>query len=116
MEVNCFWDGPRLTLLEQMCLASFLHHGIGVNLYAYDPPHDVPAGVVLRDATDILPRDRLFRYAAGSFNVGSVAGFAIIFRYELLLKHGGWWTDTDVCCLQSWDLENAEIYFREAYF
>lgn len=41
MEVNSFWDGPALTMVEQLCLTSFVTNGIGYNLYVYEePPKD----------------------------------------------------------------------------
>jgi hypothetical protein len=100
--INSFWDGERLTTLERVCISSFLHHGYAYELYVYDEPD----GVVLRDAESILPRSQIFRYAAGDFNLGSIAGFSDVFRSTLIYKRGGWWADTDQCCVnrQGWRL------------
>jgi hypothetical protein len=113
MEVNSLWIGKRLTKLETLCISSFIKNGIGYNLYAYDLPVVVPKDVVLKDAADILPRTKIFRYQAGTFNVGSVAGFSNLFRYTLIDKLGGWWVDTDHCCLQPFPCDADEIYFQQ---
>lgn len=95
-------------------MASFLRHGVTYNLYVYEEPEKLPGGVVLKDAAAILPRAKVFHYSAGEFNVGSIAGFANLFRYTLLQQAGGWWVDTDVCCLKPFDLPGNEVYFEES--
>jgi hypothetical protein len=113
MEVNSFWHGKSLTNLEILCISSFIKNGIGYNLHVYDAPLAVPKQVVLKDAADILPRTRMFRYKAGNFNVGSVAGFSNLFRYTLIERIGGWWTDTDLCCLKPFSCDSDEVYSQQ---
>jgi Alpha 1,4-glycosyltransferase conserved region len=113
LEVNAFWDG-ELSSLETLCITSFLRHGVGYNLYVYDEPAKVPSGVILKDAEAILPRDKVFRYAAGEFNLASIAGFTNLFRYTVIHQRGGWWIDTDVCLLKPFDFPGEEVYFEES--
>jgi len=113
MEVSSFWHGSDLTALKRMCISSFLANGIIYNLYLYDPPANIPDGVTIKDATEILPRSRIFRYKAGTFNLGSIAGFTNLFRYTLIHSHGGWWTDIDVCCLKRLAEDKPEVFFSE---
>jgi hypothetical protein len=113
MEVNALWLGERLTNLELLCLSSFVKNGIGYNLYVYDRPTGVPEDVVLKDAAEILPPTRIFRYQAGRFNLGSVAGFSNLFRYTLIDMLGGWWVDTDICCLQPFACDVDEMYIQK---
>lgn len=113
LEVNSFWDG-ELTLLETVCINSFLQHGVAYNLYVYDKPQNLPTGVTLRDAAAILPREKVFRYTAGEFNLGSIAGFTNLFRYTVIYQLGGWWIDTDVCLLKQFDFAETEVYFEES--
>ena len=113
LEVNAFWDG-ELSLLEKLCITSFVRHGVGYNLYVYDEPANLPSGVTLKDAEAILPRDKVFRYTAGDFNLGSIAGFTNLFRYTVIQQRGGWWIDTDVCLLKPFDFAGEEVYFQEA--
>jgi hypothetical protein len=113
VEVNSFWEGERLTNLETLCIRSFIRNGIGYNLYVYDAPEGVPENAVLKDAADILPRTKIFRYKAGDFNAGSISGFSNLFRYTLIHEIGGWWSDTDVCCLRHLSQDFDEVYFQQ---
>ncbi len=110
MEVNSFW-ADELTALERLCMSSFVQSGITYNLYVYDEPAGVPAGVAVRDASEILPRDQVFRYNAGNFNRGSVSGFSNLFRYSVIHQRGGWWIDTDICFLRDFDQPAALVGF-----
>jgi hypothetical protein len=80
-------------------MQSFCDHGHKYILYSYDNV-EVPIGVDVMDAAQIIPRDRLFIYGdKAGVGQGSVAGFSNRFRYELLHRFGDWWVDTDVVCL-----------------
>ncbi len=107
--IQGLWIGPRLSTMEQLSIRSFLAHGHPYHLYVYDSVAGVPAGVEVRDAADILPRSRIFRYREG----GSYAGFANHFRYRLLLERGGWWADTDTVCLRSFALRRDYVFASE---
>lgn len=107
--VQSLWIGPRLSTMERLCIRSFLANGHGFDLYTYGPVEGVPPGVVLRDANEILPESRIFRYS----NRDSVAGFANYFRYKLLLERGGWWVDTDVICLKPFDFSGDSVFASE---
>jgi len=112
-EVNSYWSGGPLTRLELVCLSSFVQNGARYNLYTYEEPGGVPKGVTVCDASEILPAERMFRYPAGTLNEGSLAGFSNLFRYTLLQRDGGWWVDTDVCCLRAFETDQDEFYVRE---
>jgi mannosyltransferase OCH1-like enzyme len=66
----------------------------------------------LRDAAEILPAADIFYYRRG-VGRGSVAAFANLFRYKLLLEHGGWWADTDVVCLRQFDFAEPIVIASE---
>jgi hypothetical protein len=89
---NSFWHGGQLSLLEWACLSSFVEHGHKIRLFCYESI-DVPPGVIVEDASDIVGSEQVFS-AEGGF-----AAFSDIFRYQLILKYGEWWVDTDVYCL-----------------
>ena len=89
------WIGSGLGRIERACLRSALRQGHTVTLYGYEPVGDVPPGVELRDANDILPAARIVRHARGS-----LALFADLFRLELLRRGIGTWIDCDVYLLQ----------------
>lgn len=109
--IQTMWVGKRLTQMEHLALASFVAHGHTVHLYAYSlPESEVPAGVELRDAREVLPEDQIFTYgpSAGPGN-GSMAAFSNVFRYKLLLDRGGWWVDTDVVCVRPFPDRRAVV-------
>lgn len=91
-EFNMFFHGEELSLLEQICMESFVKHGHSLNVFTYDDLV-VPEGVITLDARQILPHEKLF------FFDNSPSAFSNIFRYKLILETGGWWVDTDVLCL-----------------
>jgi hypothetical protein len=94
-----FWSGKTLTPYETLCLRSFIDRGHMFDLYTFDSGLRVPAGVRIRDAAEILGAEEFFVYEEGT-GKGSPAAFSNRFRYELLVRKGGWWVDTDVICLR----------------
>ncbi|MDA0323916.1 MAG: glycosyltransferase [Verrucomicrobia bacterium] len=106
--IQGLWIGDRLRLNEQLSIKSFLAHGHEYHLYAYDPVEGVPDGVLIKDATEIMPRESIFQ-----FHTGSYAMFADHFRIHLLLKRGGWWCDLDMICLRPFDLEDEVVVISE---
>ncbi|MEO8192505.1 MAG: glycosyltransferase [Gemmatimonadales bacterium] len=95
--------------MEQLSLASFLANGHEYHLYAYEPIRNVPGGVTMMDASEILPRSRAFQYSQHA----TWAGFANFFRYKLLLERGGWWADTDLICLRTFDFPEDYVFSSE---
>lgn len=88
------WVGRPLSKIEQMCLASFVHHGHQMILFVYDNSLEVPDGVIKADAREVLPEDRIFK------TDNSYGPFADMFRYKMIQQTGLTWTDTDNICLQ----------------
>jgi hypothetical protein len=93
-----FWYGDTVPPFVQLCAKSFVDNGHRYIVYSYDHI-PVPPKVEIRDAEEILPRSEVFFYRGDDGSNQSVAGFANLFRYELLARHGGWWVDSDVLCL-----------------
>ena len=110
--INMLWIGPRLSALERLSIASFLGNGHPVRLFTYGDVDGIPAGVEHHDGREVLPASSVFTYAEG-FGKGSVAGFADMFRYKLLLDHGGYWSDSDTVCLKPFDFESEYVVGRE---
>ena len=99
-EIASLWIGSELTWLEQVCLKSYIDHGHKVYLYSYDPVENVPDGVVMKDAAEILPADKIIRHA----RTGSPAFHADVFRLRLMKKTPYIWVDTDAYCHQPFKL------------
>jgi len=106
-----FWYKGALTPYEHMCLKSFISYGHKFYLYSYDKI-EVPDGVVLMDAGEVISEERYFCYADGPGR-GSPSAFSNLFRYELLLRYGDWWVDTDVICMSENVPENEFVYAYE---
>jgi hypothetical protein len=99
--VQMLWVEGPLSALERLSMASFIRSGHPVHLYIYGQVYGVPEGVAVLDGRAILPEDRICSYgpAAGP-GAGSLALFANLFRYALLNRLGGIWSDCDMVCLK----------------
>src|SRR5262249_37693959 len=104
--VHGMWIGTSLSRMELLTLRSFVRHGHRFHLWAYDRiSTPIPDGVVLEDATEILPRSAVFKRRGVDEHSGVGAGsygapFSDLFRYKLLHDKGGYWADMDVTCLK----------------
>jgi hypothetical protein len=94
--IQSLWIGEKLTKLEQLSIASFLKNGHPYHLYVYDEVQGIPDGVTLKNAIELVPAEKIFKYK----DHNSYAGFSNLFRYKLLLEKGGYWVDADFVCLQ----------------
>jgi hypothetical protein len=86
-------------------LRSFVTQGHEVVLHAYERPDNVPDGVVLSDASELLPASAILRYTDG----GSPAIHADFLRYEILARGLGLYVDCDCYCLKP--VEDAESVY-----
>ncbi|WP_228747737.1 glycosyltransferase [Bradyrhizobium sp. BR 10289] len=93
-----------------MGLKSFVKLGHRVELFTYDfSKLDVPDWIVRRDASEIWPSDRVLTYKK-DIGAGSFALHSNLFRYALLYKMGGWWTDLDVILLRD-TIPQTDFFF-----
>jgi hypothetical protein len=99
------WIGDRLGPVERACLLSVLRQGHSLALYCYRIPAGVPQGVEVRDASEVLPKDRIFTHWTGSVGV-----FADWFRYELQRRGLGTWLDTDNYLIAPIDLQRPYLF------
>jgi hypothetical protein len=101
-DVHAVWVGSRLSLLEQLSIKLYQGLGHRVHLWVYGPCEDVPAGTLLRNAEDILPKSSIFRYQGepvpGLVNkgIGSLGHWSERFQVRVLFEHGGIYTQLDV--------------------
>lgn len=100
-------------------MKSFLYHGHKVELYTYEDIPDVPDGVTLIDANEVLDQSKVFVYGdkigAGR---GSVAGFANYFRYQMLYhSEDAFWVDMDVLCLKPFEFDQDLVFgWQDEYY
>lgn len=111
--VHFFWHGA-ITLYEYHCIKSFVKHEFEVCVWSFEKLN-LPPGVIACDASEILPKSELHSFKVISDDGqhsqkegGINSGFSDLFRYTLLLKHGGWWADADIVCLKN-QQEFAEV-------
>jgi glycosyltransferase involved in cell wall biosynthesis len=113
--IHGLWIGRHLSRLEKLTLLSFVRHGHAFNLWAYDELDEpLPPGVILRDAAQILPRERIFLKVETDPSAGvgckSYGPFSDLFRYKLLYEHGGIWVDMDITCLRPFDFTEPYVF------
>jgi hypothetical protein len=100
--IQMLWVRGDLSRLELLSVRSFLAHGHPVILYTYDPARNLPPGVVVRDAAEIVPLEKVPTAHARPFGKGTLGAFSDYFRYHLLTARGGWWVDMDIVCTRPW--------------
>lgn len=104
--IQSLWIGSRLSTMEKLCIVSFMKQGHIFHLYTYGEAAEVPQGTIVKDANEIIPSDKIFKYK----DYDSYAGFANMFRYKLLFEKGGYWVDMDNICLQSFDGDQEYVF------
>lgn len=103
-EVASLWIGGPLSVLDQVCLLSYIQHGYKVTCFHYFPLENVPEGVETADAREIFPDDDILIHRNGS-----PAMHADIFRLNLMAKTDMIWVDTDQLCLKPFDHSETHI-------
>lgn len=113
--IHGLWIKGSLSPVELLTIESFIRQKYEFILWSYDLDYaNLPKGVVLKNAREIIPEQEVFRYTQTNqfgHGKGSYAGFSDIFRYKLLFEHGGWWTDMDITCLKRLP-EPDDFFFR----
>lgn len=113
-KVQTFWWGRPLGPIELTMLRSFVRHGHPVDLYTFDEASlgEVPTGVTVRDAGEILSRSSVYFYK----NNPSLSAFSNDFRFKLLHDRGGVWVDADVVCLKPMEwLKDIKVAIASEY-
>ncbi len=114
--VHGLWIGNRLSKLEELTIRSFLKHGHEFHLWLYDDLETpLPPEVILEDASEIIPKDKIFykkeidpETGVGRGSVG--APFSDLFRFKLLYEKGGYWVDMDVTCLKPLNFPGKYVF------
>lgn len=100
--IQVLWVRGNLSRMEILSVRSFLAHGHPVHFYSYEPGDNIPEGVVLLNAAEIVPAELAPLAPTAPFTKGSMGAFSDYFRYHLLSEKGGWWSDLDIVCLHPW--------------
>ena len=113
MDICTFWYGPSLRLVDRICLASMVLAGHRVKLFSYGKIDNVPIGVEVCDAEQILPRStftRINRNFPDTSRGVSILQFSDLFRVMLMKYDQGAWLDTDVYLLKPFLPSRVEPY------
>jgi hypothetical protein len=90
--VASLWIGEKLHYLNLLCLLSHIRHGHPVTLYCTDKVINVPAGVMVRPASEIMEINReVVAQTSASF-------LSNVFRYKMIQKTDAVWIDCDAFC------------------
>ena len=105
---NSLWVGRDLAYLERLCLQSARAVGHEFVVWSYEPEKlgGVPDGFEVRDAAEVMPKERLLRYR----DTGAVALGANLWRIELLAKGLGYWVDMDFIFLKPFDFPQPYVF------
>ena len=99
-EVFTLWisEDDRLPEYPFLSLKSMVLMGHDVILYTYTFLENVPEGVIVKDANEVLDESEIFRYKNGH---KSYSGFANYFRLKRLYELGGTWIDLDIILIKN---------------
>jgi hypothetical protein len=112
-DIHFVWIGPELSLLEQLTIKLYQRQNMNPILWAFDEIKNVPEGVLMFDANEILPKSTLFTYR-NEGNGSSVSQWTDRFQLKLLQKYGGWYSQLDVACLRMPPVSNYYFVHYDA--
>ncbi|TMV09009.1 hypothetical protein FGK63_07770 [Ruegeria sediminis] len=98
-EPATLWVGDAFSALEYVSLKSLVIQGMNPVLFCYDDVKNVPPGVTIKDANQIVGRDKIWVNKERN----SLAPFSDYFRYLLLATTNYYWVDADVLALRPFD-------------
>lgn len=110
--IQSLWVGHEISIIEKLSMTSFIQNQNDYHLYVYNEIEDLPEGVKVFDANEILPEEEVFCYQTPA-GKGSCAAFSNYFRYKLLHEKGGFWADTDNICLKKFDFDEDYVFGME---
>lgn len=110
--IQSLWIGNKASVIEHLCIKSFLDNGHEFHLYVYNGKvENCPVGTVFKDANEIIPEALVYKDIINRYT-----SFANWFRYKLLYERGGWWVDMDVICLREFNFNMDYCFTTEVIF
>lgn len=89
LSFGTFWYGGRLSALEKACAYSLIRQGCELTLYSYRRVDNIPDGVVLADASEILPEEMTKYFIFNNIpDLGHFSDFLDIPCFEKIKKRG----------------------------
>jgi predicted methyltransferase len=97
--------------MEQLCAASFRDAGHHVKMYTYGDVGNIPDGIEIADANDIMPLGNVIAHK----RTGSPAPQADKWRYNMLAQcKNTIWADTDAYCVKPFTSSNGHFHGWES--
>lgn len=106
--VQSLWIDNVLGEHQKACIQSFLRNDVDYHLYTYGDVDNLPNGVKIKDANEIVSKDKVFKDLFESY-----ATFSDWFRVKLLYELGGWWVDADMLCVRAFDIDSPYVFATE---
>lgn len=106
-EINALWIGNTLGKVHAACLVSFLRAGHRVRLHAFETITDLPDGIEIFDATQLMAAEEIIRHKSGSLALASD-----LYRLRILRQSMGIYVDCDVYCLKPFP-DDPYLFGRE---
>ncbi len=101
--IGSLWMGGPLSYFEQLSLVSYRDAGHSVVLFSYDDVENLPDGIAVSDAADVLP-------LGDDLQIGSQP-HVDRFRYMMLQQNDGMiWSDLDVYCHRPFDPTDGHFF------
>ena len=114
-KVSTLWLKGRIRKIDHVCLASMVANNLDVSLYCYDDLSNVPDGIKLKDANEILDISLLERLQCIKKKENNpsqpIANFSDFFRIFLQKFEKGLWLDTDVFIFKPFTYDTERVYF-----
>lgn len=107
MIIQGLWIGDRLTQFEYNSIKSWLNNGFEYHLYTYNSVENIPSGVIIKDAREILSESEIFYYNT------AITPFSDYFRFKLLYERGNCWADCDIYCINKFDILEPYLFISE---
>lgn len=102
--VASLWIGDKLHYLNQLCLLSHVQQGHATTLYCTDTVSNVPEGVMVKPAAEIMAIDRaIVTQTSESF-------LSNVFRYKMIQATDAVWVDCDAFCHRPFPDDMQNIY------
>ena len=102
--VASLWIGEKLHYINQLCLKSHVNAGHPTILYCTDEVSNVPEGVEVRAASEIMNIDHdVVAQTSASF-------LSNVFRYKMIRATDAIWIDCDAYCHQPFPDEMTHIF------
>ncbi len=107
---SSFWhnESDMLPDLAVCSMKSFLSKGYPFTLFCYKPFRNVPEGVQIVNANEILDQSNLYIHQSGS-----LAPFSDVFRLKMIAQYDTVWTDLDNLCLKDTFPEKDSLFYKE---